>query len=52
MNKNRQEEFLRFDDAESGKFRISDNELAAKFQPTTEMEKEIDIVSFSIKFIK
>ena len=52
VNKNRQEEFLRFDDSASGKFHISDSELAAKFQPTTEMEKEIDIVCSLIKFIK
>ena len=48
MNKNRQEEFFRFEDAEADRFRVTDNELTAKFVPMTNMEKEIDVVCLSI----
>lgn len=44
VSKNRQQEFIRFEDAEPDRFRITDNELTAKFVPTTDMEKEIDVV--------
>lgn len=45
VSKNRQEEYVRFEDAESDRFRVTDSELTAKFVPTTDMEKEIDVVN-------
>ena len=48
VNKNRQAEHIRFEDAESDRFRVTDSDLTAKFVPTTSMEKEIDVVLFKI----
>ena len=42
--KDRNEDFLRFEDAVRNNFRISSNSLASKFEPLTELEKEIDVV--------
>ena len=42
--KNRNKDFLRFEDAGWNNFRISSNSLASKFEPLTELEKEIDVV--------
>ena len=45
--KNRNEDYLRFEDAARNDFRISSNSLASKFEPVTELEKEIDVVRVS-----
>ncbi|KAK8799386.1 hypothetical protein JH06_3687 [Blastocystis sp. subtype 4] len=42
--KNREKTFLTFDDANPSMPRVTSNSLAAKFEPTTEMEKEIDVI--------
>ena len=47
MVKNRKEEFVRFEDAEPGRIKLSSDALASKFQPSTDMEKEIDVVTFN-----
>ena len=46
MFKNREKTFLTFDDANPSMPRVTSNSLAAKFEPTTEMEKEIDVVFY------
>ena len=42
--KNREKTSITFDEAEPGKYKLTSNRLASSFQPTTEMEKEIDVV--------
>ena len=42
--KNRKSEFVRFEDAEPDHFKLTSNAMASKFEPTTDMEKEIDVV--------
>ena len=47
MVKNRKEEFARFEDAEPERIKLSSDAMTAKFQPSTDMEKEIDVVAVS-----
>lgn len=35
---------MRFEDAEPDHFKLTSNAMASKFEPTTDMEKEIDVV--------
>ncbi|KAK8808903.1 hypothetical protein WA538_002198 [Blastocystis sp. DL] len=42
--KNREKTELTFEDAAPDKLRLTATDLATKFQPTTDMEKEIDVV--------
>ena len=42
--KNRKSEFVRFEDAEPDHFKLTSNAMASKFEPTTDMEKEIDVI--------
>ncbi|KAK8822672.1 hypothetical protein WA556_001566 [Blastocystis sp. ATCC 50177/Nand II] len=42
--KNRKEEFARFEDAEPERIKLSSDAMTAKFQPSTDMEKEIDVI--------
>ena len=42
--KNREKTSITFDEAEPGKYKLTSNRLASSFQPTTEMETEIDVV--------
>ena len=44
MVKNREKTELTFEDAAPDKLRLTATDLATKFQPTTDMEKEIDVV--------
>ena len=44
VGKNRREEFLRFEDAEPDRIHLTSESLASKFIPTTDMEKEIEVV--------
>ena len=51
MFKNREKTFLTFDDANPSMPRVTSNSLAAKFEPTTEMEKEIDVVLYGTTYL-
>ena len=42
------EEFARFEDAEPERIKLSSDAMTAKFQPSTDMEKEIDVVAVSV----
>ena len=44
MFKNREKTELTFEDAAPDKLRLTATDLATKVQPTTDMEKEIDVV--------
>lgn len=44
MFKNREKTELTFEDAAPNKLRLTSTDLASKFQPTTDMEREIDVV--------
>lgn len=42
--KNREKTSITFDEAEPGKYKLTSNSMASSFRPTTDMEKEIDVV--------
>ena len=50
MVKNRKEEFARFEDAEPERIKLSSDAMNAKFQPSTDMEHQIDVVAVSALF--